>query len=189
MLESARVSAPDDRIRGLVVGPHDENWDEARRPWNLAFAPSSAAAPGPRERARQAAARGESRCGPAPRRPSSNRSERTATRGVRRAPVSRYSHHLERPAASRSAHGRSPSIHATKHRTAERTRLDHRHQQPRLRTWGEILGDAMVAAALIDRLVHHATMITLKGKSYRLRERTAATFDNPPQRAQPTKLS
>jgi DNA replication protein DnaC len=32
--------------------------------------------------------------------------------------------------------------------------------------WGEILGDAMVAAALIDRLVHHATMITLKGKSY-----------------------
>jgi len=37
--------------------------------------------------------------------------------------------------------------------------------------WGEILGDVMVAAALIDRLVHHATMITLKGKSYRLRER------------------
>ncbi len=37
--------------------------------------------------------------------------------------------------------------------------------------WSEILGDAMVAAALIDRLVHHATMITLKGKSYRLRER------------------
>ena len=37
--------------------------------------------------------------------------------------------------------------------------------------WGEILGDAMVAAALIDRLVHHATMITLKGKSCRLRQR------------------
>ncbi len=39
--------------------------------------------------------------------------------------------------------------------------------------WGEILGDAMVAAALIDRLVHHATMVTLKGKSYRLKERGA----------------
>jgi hypothetical protein len=37
--------------------------------------------------------------------------------------------------------------------------------------WGEILGDTMVAAALIDRLVHHATMVALKGKSYRLRER------------------
>ena len=39
--------------------------------------------------------------------------------------------------------------------------------------WGEILGDAMVAAALIDRLVHHAHIITLKGKSYRLRDRSA----------------
>jgi IstB-like ATP binding protein len=29
----------------------------------------------------------------------------------------------------------------------------------------------MVAAALIDRLVHHADIITLKGKSYRLRDR------------------
>jgi hypothetical protein len=29
----------------------------------------------------------------------------------------------------------------------------------------------MAAAARIDRLVHHATMIALKGKSYRLRER------------------
>ena len=51
--------------------------------------------------------------------------------------------------------------------------------------WGEILGDAMVAAALIDRLVHHATMITLKGKSYRLRERgtgVAPAAEAPPLR-------
>jgi DNA replication protein DnaC len=48
--------------------------------------------------------------------------------------------------------------------------------------WGEILGDQMVAAALIDRLVHHAQIITLKGKSYRLRERGsgAATADQAP---------
>lgn len=37
--------------------------------------------------------------------------------------------------------------------------------------WAEILGDQMIAAAIIDRLVHHATMIHLKGKSHRLRER------------------
>ena len=55
--------------------------------------------------------------------------------------------------------------------------------------WGEILGDAMVAAALIDRLVHHATMVALKGKSYRLRERAAASTDKPRQRARPTELS
>jgi DNA replication protein DnaC len=46
-----------------------------------------------------------------------------------------------------------------------------RIETPEFEQWGEILGDAMVAAALIDRLVHHATMVTLKGKSYRLRER------------------
>ena len=32
-----------------------------------------------------------------------------------------------------------------------------------------------LAAALIDRLFHHATMVTLKGKSYRLRERGQAS--------------
>ncbi len=32
----------------------------------------------------------------------------------------------------------------------------------------------MVAAALIDRLVHHPHMVTLKGESYRLRERGTA---------------
>jgi DNA replication protein DnaC len=37
--------------------------------------------------------------------------------------------------------------------------------------WGEILGDAVVAAALIDRLIHHACVITLEGKSYRLKEK------------------
>ncbi len=53
--------------------------------------------------------------------------------------------------------------------------------------WGEILGDAMVAAALIDRLIHHAHIVTLKGKSYRLRERapTAPAIHAPPLRAPP----
>lgn len=37
--------------------------------------------------------------------------------------------------------------------------------------WGEILSDTMVAAALIDRIVNHATMIALQGKSYCLRLR------------------
>jgi DNA replication protein DnaC len=55
--------------------------------------------------------------------------------------------------------------------------------------WGEILGDAMVVAALNDRLVHDATMITLKGKSYRLRERAAASSHKPRQPARPTELS
>ena len=37
MLESARLPTSHDRLGRFVVGPHDEGWDEARRPWNLAF--------------------------------------------------------------------------------------------------------------------------------------------------------
>jgi DNA replication protein DnaC len=32
-------------------------------------------------------------------------------------------------------------------------------------------GDQAVAAAMIDRIVHHADVLTLKGASYRLRDR------------------
>ena len=36
--------------------------------------------------------------------------------------------------------------------------------------WGEVFGDAVVAAAMIDRLVHHAEVVNLKGDSYRLKD-------------------
>jgi DNA replication protein DnaC len=35
--------------------------------------------------------------------------------------------------------------------------------------WAEIFGDAVAVAAMVDRLVHHAEVIVLKGDSYRLR--------------------
>ncbi len=37
--------------------------------------------------------------------------------------------------------------------------------------WGEVFGDDVVAAAMIDRLVHHADVISMKGDSYRLKNR------------------
>jgi DNA replication protein DnaC len=37
--------------------------------------------------------------------------------------------------------------------------------------WGEIFCDEVVAAAMIDRLVHHAEILSLKGDSYRLRDK------------------
>ena len=37
--------------------------------------------------------------------------------------------------------------------------------------WGEVFGDDVVAAAMIDRLVHHAEVIALKGDSYRIKDR------------------
>ena len=33
------------------------------------------------------------------------------------------------------------------------------------------IGDDIVAAAMIDRLVHHAEIVALKGDSYRLKDR------------------
>jgi len=37
--------------------------------------------------------------------------------------------------------------------------------------WGSVFGDAVVATAILDRLLHHSTVITIRGDSYRLREK------------------
>ena len=36
--------------------------------------------------------------------------------------------------------------------------------------WGHVLGDEVMAAALIDRLLHHCHIINIRGNSYRIRE-------------------
>jgi DNA replication protein DnaC len=41
----------------------------------------------------------------------------------------------------------------------------------RFMAWGEIFGDSVVAAALIDRLVHYAEILSLKGGSYCLKDK------------------
>lgn len=38
--------------------------------------------------------------------------------------------------------------------------------------WGDIFGDDVMAAALIDRLVHHCHIVTIRGNSYRMRQHT-----------------
>ena len=38
--------------------------------------------------------------------------------------------------------------------------------------WGEILGDEVMAAALIDRLVHHCHIVNIRGNSFRMRHHT-----------------
>src|SRR5215207_4982528 len=44
--------------------------------------------------------------------------------------------------------------------------------------WGEVFGDDTVAAAMIDRLVHHAEVISLRGDSYRLKDRDLGRVPN-----------
>ena len=46
--------------------------------------------------------------------------------------------------------------------------------------WGEVFGDDVVAAAMIDRLVHHAEVIALKGDSYRLKDRDLGRVPHQP---------
>lgn len=39
--------------------------------------------------------------------------------------------------------------------------------------WGSLLGDEVLASALLDRLLHHAEVISINGPSYRMKDRRA----------------
>ena len=40
--------------------------------------------------------------------------------------------------------------------------------------WGELLGDTVIASAILDLLLHHSHMLNIRGESYRLREKRQA---------------
>lgn len=40
--------------------------------------------------------------------------------------------------------------------------------------WGEVFNDHVLATAILDRLLHHATTLNIKGESYRLKEKKKA---------------
>ena len=48
--------------------------------------------------------------------------------------------------------------------------------------WGQVLGDEVMAAALIDRLLHHCHIVNIRGNSYRMRHHTelSKTLHAPP---------
>jgi DNA replication protein DnaC len=37
--------------------------------------------------------------------------------------------------------------------------------------WGQVFGDALAATAILDRLLHHSQVITVRGDSYRMRDK------------------
>ena len=41
--------------------------------------------------------------------------------------------------------------------------------------WGSLLGDEVLATALLDRLLHHAEVIPINGRSYRMKDRRAGS--------------
>ena len=42
-----------------------------------------------------------------------------------------------------------------------------------LEDWGKLIGDLPAATAILDRFLHHAQIVTITGKSYRLRNQKA----------------
>lgn len=40
--------------------------------------------------------------------------------------------------------------------------------------WGDVFNDQVLATAILDRLLHHATTVNIKGESYRLKEKRRA---------------
>jgi DNA replication protein DnaC len=45
--------------------------------------------------------------------------------------------------------------------------------------WGTVFGDPVVATAILDRLLHHSQVITIRGDSYRLREKRRSGLIKP----------
>ena len=42
--------------------------------------------------------------------------------------------------------------------------------------WGEVLGDQVMASAVLDRILHHCTVVNIKGESFRLKDRRKNTL-------------
>ncbi len=50
--------------------------------------------------------------------------------------------------------------------------------------WGEVFNDHVLATAILDRLLHHATTLNVKGESYRLKDRRRAGVVGPARPAE-----
>ncbi len=48
-----------------------------------------------------------------------------------------------------------------------------------LEDWGKLVGDVPAATAILDRFLHHAEIITITGRSYRLKDKAAKEADKP----------
>jgi len=58
-----------------------------------------------------------------------------------------------------------------------------------LGAWGEVFGDAIIASAILDRLLHHSITVNIKGESFRLKEKLRAGLLKPKLDGSPPALS
>ena len=52
-----------------------------------------------------------------------------------------------------------------------------------LEDWGKLIGDIPSATAILDRFLHHAEVVAITGKSYRLRNKTEPSSQDDPKPA------
>lgn len=50
--------------------------------------------------------------------------------------------------------------------------------------WGDLMGDVPLATAILDRLLHHAHVVNIRGQSYRIKARVKASGSVIPQQFQ-----
>jgi DNA replication protein DnaC len=46
-------------------------------------------------------------------------------------------------------------------------------------SWGEVFGDRVIATAVLDRILHHAITLNIRGQSYRLKDKLKAGLLKP----------
>ena len=46
-------------------------------------------------------------------------------------------------------------------------------------SWGEVFGDRVIATAILDRILHHAITLNIRGQSYRLTDKLKASLVKP----------
>ena len=46
-------------------------------------------------------------------------------------------------------------------------------------SWGDVFGDRVIATAILDRVLHHAITINIRGNSYRLKDKLKAGLVKP----------
>lgn len=54
--------------------------------------------------------------------------------------------------------------------------------------WGKLIGDVPSATAILDRFLHHAEIVAITGKSYRLRNKTEPPGDAEQHAAKPAAM-
>ena len=56
----------------------------------------------------------------------------------------------------------------------------------RFGSWGDVFGDRVIATAILDRILHHAITINIRGNSYRLKDKLKAGLVRPAEATEST---